>query len=96
MFDLVDFTGRKIIVTGASSGIGRCSAITLSKLGAELVLVARREEKLRETLSQLEGEGHSYYSADLSDTNHIEPLIKDISSHLLGGGAYMVFYGLRV
>ena len=56
MFNLVDLTGKKIVVTGASQGIGRDTAILLSKLGAQLALVARGEEKLKETLSLLEGE----------------------------------------
>lgn len=78
MYHLVDLTDRRIIVTGASSGIGKQTAITLSRLGAKLVLIARREDKLRQTLSALEGEGHSYYCADLSDTDSIEELIRRI------------------
>ena len=66
MIHLIDLTGRTILVTGASSGIGKQIAITLSGLGAKLVLVARREEKLQETLQMLEGLGHTYYCADLS------------------------------
>lgn len=66
MFNLVDLTGKKIVVTGASQGIGRDTAILLSKLGAQLALVARGEEKLKETLSLLEGEGHKYYLLDIS------------------------------
>ena len=38
MFNLVDLTGKKIVVTGASQGIGRDTAILLSKLGAQLAL----------------------------------------------------------
>ena len=46
MFNLVDLTGKRIIVTGASQGIGRDTAILLSKLGATLILIARNEDKL--------------------------------------------------
>ncbi len=78
MFNLVDLTGKKIVVTGASQGIGRDTAIMLSKLGAQLALVARGEEKLKETLSLLEGEGHKYYILDISELSSIEGCVKDI------------------
>ena len=51
MRNLIDFSGKKIIVAGASSGIGRQTAITLSTVGARLILIARREEKLQETMA---------------------------------------------
>lgn len=73
-------TGRKILITGASSGIGKKTAIVLSKLGATCVLIARREDKLQETLSQLEGNNHSYYILDLSNIETIEDKIKEICS----------------
>ena len=79
MRNLIDFSGKKIIVAGASSGIGRQTAITLSTVGARLILIARRAEKLQETLQLLEGEGHSCYAADLSDLEGIESLFKRIS-----------------
>lgn len=63
MFNLVDLTGKKIVVTGASQGIGKDTAIMLSKLGAQLVLIARNEENLKLTLEKLEGTGHKYYGS---------------------------------
>ena len=78
MYNFVDFTGKKIIVVGASSGIGKQTAITLSRLGAQVILLARREEKLKETLGELEGNEHCYYCIDVSETDRIEPLIKII------------------
>lgn len=78
MVNLIDMTERKVVVTGASSGIGRQVAITLSQLGAKLVLIARREDKLQETVQALEGTGHCYYCADLSAVDSIEPLVKQI------------------
>ena len=78
MFNLVDLTGKKIVVTGASQGIGKDTAIMLSKLGARLALVARSEENLKETLSLLEGEGHQYYLLDISELNNIEKCVKEI------------------
>lgn len=43
---MFDFSGKKIIVTGASSGVGRETAILLSKMNAQVVLIARRENEL--------------------------------------------------
>ncbi len=59
-------TGRVAVVTGGSSGIGRAIAGALAGAGASVVVVARREAPLRETVSELEGRG-AYVSADLGD-----------------------------
>ena len=80
MYPLVDLTDRKIIVAGASQGIGRAAAVLLSRLGAKLILLARNEDNLRETLSMLDGEGHRYYCADLSRVDEIEALTSGIIS----------------
>lgn len=78
MFNLVDLTGKKIIVTGASQGIGRDTAILLSKLGAKVILVARNQLKLQETISLCEGDGHTFYSLDLGNLDAIEDCVKNI------------------
>ena len=49
--DKFDFNGKKVLVTGASSGVGREVAILLSAMGAKVVIVARREAELQKTLS---------------------------------------------
>ena len=46
-----ELTARRILVTGASSGIGRETAIVLSQMGARLILVARNQERLKSTHS---------------------------------------------
>ena len=46
--------GKTYLITGASSGVGRALAIEISKRGGQVVLVARNEEKLNETLEQME------------------------------------------
>lgn len=78
MMNPMDLTGKKIIVTGASSGIGRETCILLSKLSAKVIMIARREEKLKDTLSELNGLEHLYYCYDLKDIDGIENMIKQI------------------
>lgn len=78
MLRLIDLSNKKIIVTGASQGIGRDTAIMLSKLGAKIIVVARNEEKLKETISMMDGDGHKYCCLDLSDVISIEECVKSI------------------
>lgn len=70
--------GKTILVTGASSGIGKATAIECSKMGAKIVLTARNEERLKETLSLLEGEGHTYIVADLADEVQMDALVAEL------------------
>jgi len=72
-FNPLDFAGRKILVTGASSGIGRATAIYLSKLGAQIILSGRNEERLNETMLQLSGGNHQILSVDLSKEEELSP-----------------------
>ena len=78
MIDLIDFTGKTIIVTGASSGIGRETAILLSKLGARLIIIARNKEKLRDTIHHLDGEGHADIVFDLTSFSEYSQLFSRI------------------
>lgn len=80
MFNMVDLTDKKILITGASSGMGAETARLCSKLGAKIVMAARREEKLIEVEKTLEGSGHKYYVFDLSNVEQIEHFIKQIVS----------------
>lgn len=57
---------KKILITGASSGIGRECAILCSKMGAEVILIARNEERLNNTFSQLHGDGHQLIVCDIT------------------------------
>ena len=66
MFNPFSLEGKTILVTGASSGIGRQCAIDCSKMGAQVILVARNEERLAETLAQMDGEGHLSVAFDLT------------------------------
>lgn len=75
MYNPFSLEGKTILVTGASSGIGRGIAIECSKMGAKLVINGRNEQRLNETLEQLEGEGHIAIRADLSKQEDIDALV---------------------
>lgn len=67
MYNPFSLEGKTILVTGASSGIGRGTAIECAKMGAQIVLSGRNEQRLQETLASLEGEGHVVLSGDLNE-----------------------------
>lgn len=71
----IDFSNKKIMIVGASSGIGRATAILLSKLGANLVLVSRKSEQLNETRALLEqAEKHIVLPFDVSNFDNYKEL----------------------
>lgn len=71
--------GKTILVTGASSGIGRATAILCSKMGASVILTARNEERLKETISQMDGDNHRYIISDLSKQDDVSSMINEIN-----------------
>ncbi len=79
MINPLDFSGKKFLVTGASTGIGKETAILLSKYGAKIILISLFENELKEALAVLNGNGHHYFEFDLNNIEKIEPLIKEIS-----------------
>ena len=78
MYNPFSLEGKTILVTGASSGIGRGVCIDCSKMGAKVHMMARNEERLNETLSQMEGEGHVIHLADLCNTDDINALVDSL------------------
>ncbi|MED4888202.1 SDR family oxidoreductase [Lysinibacillus sp. FSL R7-0073] len=68
----LELTNKKILVTGASSGIGRAIAKSLAELGAKIVLIGRDERRLNETLTSLKGGDHFIISGDLCDQGIIK------------------------
>ncbi len=58
---VLDLTGKRYIVTDASSGIGRETCKYLAKIGAIVILIARNEVRLKECIAAMEREGHRYY-----------------------------------
>lgn len=69
--------GKKILITGASSGIGKAIAIFFSQQGAKLVLTGRNEQRLEDTCKELAGEGHISIRADLIDIKQLEDMMAD-------------------
>lgn len=70
--------GKKILVAGASSGIGRATAIECSKAGATVYLTARNAERLEQTLAEMKGEGHRIVPADLTSIEDIQHLVDEV------------------
>jgi NAD(P)-dependent dehydrogenase (short-subunit alcohol dehydrogenase family) len=78
MYNPFSLEGKTILVTGASSGIGRAIAIECSKMGATVIMTARNETRLQEVLRQLEGDRHRYILADLSEEEAIGALVQEL------------------
>jgi len=76
--------GKRILITGASSGIGRATAEECAKCGAQLVLTARNEERLKATLDSLEGAGHTAIIADLTIQEDLVSLVGQLDSAMDG------------
>lgn len=78
--------GKTVLVTGASSGIGRTTAIECSKMGASVIITARNEERLKATLESLStesGQTHQMVLADLSSEEGVNALVDELP-HLDG------------
>jgi NAD(P)-dependent dehydrogenase (short-subunit alcohol dehydrogenase family) len=76
----MDLTGSTVLVTGASSGIGRETAILLSTLNARLVITGRNAERLEQTRSCLSGEGHLAEVFDLSNLEQIPKWVRSVAA----------------
>ncbi len=68
-------TGRHVLVTGASSGIGRAIAVESSRAGARVTVLGRDQNRLAQTLSALEGDGHEMNALDLNHADALERMV---------------------
>lgn len=78
MYNPFSLEGKVILVTGASSGIGRAVAVECSKSGAIVYLTARNNERLQETLSQMSGDNHKIIVADLTNKEDVTRLAESV------------------
>lgn len=70
--------GKTVLVTGASSGIGRATAIECSRLGATVVITGRDEARLSETMAALTGDDHVSILANLTKAEDVARLVSDL------------------
>jgi NAD(P)-dependent dehydrogenase (short-subunit alcohol dehydrogenase family) len=73
---MIDLCNKRILVTGASSGIGRAVAYQAAALGASVILIGRDVDRLKEARSSLAGTGHEHYSVDVTDSPAVEQIIQ--------------------
>lgn len=71
--------GKTILVTGASSGIGRACATGISQLGGRVIATGRDENRLNETIGQLQGDGHSSTVFDLSNIEQVSEWVRGLA-----------------
>ncbi len=72
--------GKKILVTGASSGIGQSTAISCSQMGAQLIITGRNAERLQLTYELLIGHGHKQFVGDLTENANLELLVQSVEN----------------
>lgn len=70
--------GKTILVTGASSGIGKACAVECAKLGARIILSGRNEDRLNDTFNQLDGTDHSIIIADVTNQEDLYRIVSEI------------------
>ncbi|CAD5125142.1 DgyrCDS13385 [Dimorphilus gyrociliatus] len=79
-FDPENVNGKNVVLTGATSGIGEQMAYEFAKLGANLIITARRENRLREVIAKCKelnpNAQYHYFPADMSNMEDINGLIK--------------------
>jgi NAD(P)-dependent dehydrogenase (short-subunit alcohol dehydrogenase family) len=96
MYNPFALNNKTIFISGASSGIGKATAIECSKLGATLCITGRNEERLNNTFLQLEGKGHIQVIADLQTDEGINKIVETMPSldgivHCAGIAKYLPF-----
>lgn len=78
MNSLFSLQGKTIVVTGASSGIGRAISVYCAQQGATVILTARNKDRLEETLQLLPKGNHSYFSTDLTSEQELKDLVQQL------------------
>lgn len=94
IFNPFTLEGKTILVTGASSGIGRGIAVACSKMGGTIVLNGRNEKRLKETYEQLAEGKHQIVPTDLSDMSRLNEMVTALPK--LDGIVHCAGIGQRV
>ncbi|GEP89445.1 NAD(P)-dependent dehydrogenase, short-chain alcohol dehydrogenase family [Chitinophaga terrae (ex Kim and Jung 2007)] len=71
-------SGKNILVTGGSSGIGKCIAQTVATQGATVILLGRNKERLQEVVDKLPGKGHNFYAVDLTREEEMNTFVDNV------------------
>jgi len=94
---------KKVLITGASAGIGLETAKMLAQKNYQLTLVARSENKLAQAIAELPGKGHSYIVADLTKKEEVDKIAAhlkqehyDVLINNAGTGLYGSFTNLSL
>jgi NAD(P)-dependent dehydrogenase (short-subunit alcohol dehydrogenase family) len=82
----VDPAGKRILITGASSGIGEAGALKLARKGARVIVVARRQELLDSVVDRITAEGGeaTAHACDLSDLDEVDALVAKVDERFGG------------
>jgi NAD(P)-dependent dehydrogenase (short-subunit alcohol dehydrogenase family) len=82
----VDPAGKRILITGASSGIGEAGALKLARAGARVIVVARRQELLDSVVHRITAEGGdaTAHACDLSDLDEVDALVATVDERFGG------------
>lgn len=75
---MIDLTGKKILVTGATGFIGRAASVRLSQLGAAVIITGRNQPKLDDTLSRLHGSGHHAAPFDIGNQGDVKGFLRSL------------------
>ena len=78
MYNPFSLEGKTILVTGASSGIGKSTAIECSKMGATVIALGRNRERLQETFSRLESANCKQFALDLTNEDEVSALLEQL------------------
>jgi len=77
--DKFSLKGKTILITGASSGLGKATAIECSNAGASLVITGRNEERLKDTFNKIHNTDNKYIVSDIANEDEIDKLAESCS-----------------
>ncbi|HKG34980.1 MAG TPA: SDR family NAD(P)-dependent oxidoreductase [Solirubrobacterales bacterium] len=73
----MELKGRKVLLTGATGGLGRAIALALAERGASVILSSRKQQELETMAASLPGDGHGTAPTDLAESGAAERLVEE-------------------